>query len=75
MSKDCWILDFVVMLHHSKGRDMIGEVKCINEKCGKIFIGTSRARYCSKKCQMAYLRAIKKLEINEREDKRGDVGA
>lgn len=39
---------------------MIGKVKCWNEQCGVIFIGTARAKYCSKRCQMAYLRAKKK---------------
>ena len=43
---------------------MIGEVMCCNERCGKIFIGTARAKYCSKRCQMAYLRAKKKAEEN-----------
>lgn len=51
---------------------MIGEVKCINEKCGKIFIGTSRAKYCSKKCQMAYLRKNKR---NNSDDKMREQGA
>lgn len=54
---------------------MIGEVKCMNERCGKIFIGTARAKYCSKRCQMAYLRAKKKAESNAKEDKHGRVGA
>lgn len=43
---------------------MIGEVRCMNERCGKIFIGTARAKYCSKRCQMAYLRAKKRAEEN-----------
>ena len=62
----------VVVLHNKMGRDMIGEVKCINEKCGKIFIGTSRAKYCSKKCQMAYLRKNKR---NNSDDKMREQGA
>ena len=53
---------------------MIGEVKCVNERCGKIFIGTARAKYCSKRCQMAYLRAKKKAEIDGKEAKPRRVG-
>ena len=54
---------------------MIGEVKCMNERCGKIFIGTARAKYCSKRCQMAYLRAKKKAEIDGEEVERGRMEA
>ena len=53
---------------------MIGEVRCMNERCGKIFIGTARAKYCSKRCQMAYLRAKKKAEIDGEEVKQGRMG-
>lgn len=54
---------------------MIGEVKCMNERCGKVFIGTARAKYCSKRCQMAYLRAKKKAESNGKEVEQGAMGA
>lgn len=55
---------------------MIGEVKCCNERCGKIFLGTARAKYCSKRCQSAYLRSKKKSEIEHAsEDKQSGVGA
>ena len=54
---------------------MIGEVRCMNERCGKIFIGTARAKYCSKRCQMAYLRAKKKVESNGKEVEQGAMGA
>lgn len=54
---------------------MIGEVRCMNERCGKIFIGTARAKYCSKRCQMAYLRAKKKAESNGEEVEQGGFGA
>ena len=53
---------------------MIGEVRCMNVRCGKIFIGTARAKYCSKRCQMAYLRAKKKAEDNAKEAKQGRLG-
>lgn len=67
-------MHIVVMLHNRMERDMIGEVKCMNEKCGKVFIGTSRAKYCSKKCQMAYLRSKKRLEENGIKVKQESVG-
>lgn len=53
------------MLRFTLGIGMIGEVKCCNERCGKIFLGTARAKYCSKRCQSAYLRAQKSARVED----------